>query len=521
MMDDRRMRSAEILIVDDLPENLNLLRKALEGRDFQLSLATTGEEALEIVALAPPDLILLDVMMPGIDGFETCRRLKKLKAGSEIPVIFTTAKDDLPHLKQGFRAGGVDYVVKPIITDELMVRIDTHLRNHFLKRDLADTNAELEATNNELAQKNAELEQEIKKRRSAEDHLEVADEQLSLVHNKEAERWGIAQFIGNSRTLGKILKEIERLHRTDTTSVLINGESGTGKELVARAIHYGGDRAAKPFIAVNCAAIPHDLAESLFFGHVKGSFSGAHRDQKGYFVLADGGTLFLDEVGEMPLPLQAKLLRVLEDGSFLPVGSTRETNVDVRVLAATNVDFPQKISQKLFREDLYYRLAGYTVEVPPLRERKEDIPLLAEHFLRMFAAEMSRPILELSADAVAELKAYEFPGNVRELKSVMERAMIECDETIVQPRHLRLSRERTQTPAPSAGAKMVTAEEIAAELPLNLEQAKTLLIQRALKETNGNLSKAAKLLGIHRNMIYRHMAQTEEKEDEPSQPTPQ
>jgi DNA-binding NtrC family response regulator len=505
MSDTHQLRGAKILIVDDIHENLSFLETALEQKDFQLSVATSGEGALRIIELAPPNLILLDVMMPGIDGFETCRRLKKMKGMKGVPVIFITAKGELPDLKEGFRSGGVDYVVKPIDTEELMVRIDTHLTNHFLTRQLAEANAGLEMKNQEMARKNEELEKEVEKRRLAEDHLEVADSQLSLANRKEAERWGIEHFVGKSRTMEVILAKIMRLHKTDTTSVLINGESGTGKELVARAVHHGSGRASKPFIVVNCAAVPGDLAESLFFGHSKGSFSGASHDQKGYFVLADGGTLFLDEVGEMPMPLQAKLLRVLEDGTFLPVGASREVKVDVRVVAATNADFQKKISEKFFREDLYYRLARYTVVVPPLRERKEDIPLLANHFLHMLAMETGRAILTLSPETLEELMAYDFPGNVRELKNVMERVMIECDGSIIQPRHLRQNNELARTVPPSSvTTSTIDADVIAAELPLNLEMAKDYLIRRALKETKGNVTNAAKLLGIHRNIIYRH-----------------
>lgn len=509
MSNSQHLRGAEILIVDDLHENLNFLEAALEEKDFQLSVATSGLAALKVAELSPPNLILLDVMMPGIDGFETCRRLKEMKGMKEVPVIFVTAKNETPDLAEGFRSGGVDYLVKPINTEELMVRIETHLTNHFLTRQLSEANAGLEVKNQELARKNEELERESKKRRRAEEDRDLSDGRLSLVEAIEAERWGIDQFIGTSQTLKNILNEIQRLHRADSTTVLINGESGTGKELVARAIHCGGSRASKAFIPVNCAAVPAELAESLFFGHTKGSFSGANRDQKGYFELADGGTLFLDEVGEMPLPLQAKLLRVLEDGAVLPIGSTREKKVDVRVLAASNVDFKRKIAEKGFREDLYYRLAGYTVHVPTLRERKEDVPILADHFLRIFSSEMGRSVLELSPKALDVLKAYDFPGNVRELKSVMERAMIECDDAIIQPQHLRLRHEVDLSGPNQGDTPTVSPEEIVQNLPLNLGQAEELLIHRALKETQGNISKASRLLGCQRSKVYQYLSQME------------
>ena len=219
--------------------------------------------------------------------------------------------------------------------------------------------------------------------------------------------------------------------------MLITGESGTGKELIARAIHFGGPRRQGPFIPVNCPAVPADLAESLFFGHVRGAFTGADADRKGYFELADGGTLFLDEIGDMSLTLQAKLLRVLEDGCVMPIGAARERRVDVRILAATNTDLQATMAQSGFRSDLYYRLAQFTVMVPPLRDHPEDIPLLADHFLQMFAAEMGLPKPPLSDDARSALTAYVFPGNVRELKNIIERALLESEGATIRTEHIR------------------------------------------------------------------------------------
>ncbi len=231
---------------------------------------------------------------------------------------------------------------------------------------------------------------------------------------------------------------MKRLQNFGSVNVLITGESGTGKELVARALHFGSNRAKGPFIPVNCVAIPEELAESMLFGHIRGAFTGATMDRKGYFEMAHGGTLFLDEIGDMPVTLQAKLLRVLEDGCITPLGSTRERKVDVRVVAATNANLAAQIDSGAFRQDLYFRLAQYTVALPPLRDRREDMPLLAQHFLRLFAAEMGIPTPAMDAEALRLLAAHPFPGNVRELKNVIERALIESGGLQVRAEHLRL-----------------------------------------------------------------------------------
>ncbi len=292
------------------------------------------------------------------------------------------------------------------------------------------------------------------------------------------------------------------MHQFPNTSVLITGESGTGKELVARSIHFGSARAKAPFVAINCVAIPAELAEATLFGHVKGAFTGATADRKGCFELAHGGTLFLDEIGDMPPSLQAKLLRVVEDGCVMPVGASESARVDVRLIAATNADLETRITAGAFREDLYFRLARYPLRTPSLCERIEDVPLLAEHFLRIFAAEMGRQPPLLSKQAVAALKAYRFPGNIRELKNIIERALIESSGETILPEHLQpLSRALSR----SNNVNHETKRGFAASLPLNLSEAEDALIQRALEETNGNIAEAARLLGVHRTRIYRKL----------------
>ncbi|HWB58340.1 MAG TPA: sigma-54 dependent transcriptional regulator [Chthoniobacteraceae bacterium] len=486
----------KILLVDDNPTNLQVLTDALEPEGYRILAAPSGEVALKIAARGEPDLILLDVMMSGLNGLETCRRLKADPATAEVPVIFISARGEMESVVEGFRAGGIDYITKPFHAGEVLARVENHLKNVRLTRELLDKNRELTATNERL-------QNEIQRREKAEAALQTADEKLTILSDREAKRWGIEGFVGQSKTIRKILQDVQRLHNFGATSVLMTGESGTGKELIARGIHYGGPRAAGPFVPVNCVAIPGELAESMFFGHVKGSFTGAVSDRKGYFELADGGTLFLDEIGDMPLALQAKLLRVLEDGIVTPVGASAGKAVDVRILAATNVDLHAKIAAGVFRQDLYFRLARFTVPTPPLRERREDVALLAAHFLNLFATEMGIKAPRLGGEALAALEAYHFPGNVRELKNIIERSLIESGGGEIQQQHLYLMPKVGGAGAPANPNKAGAV----ADLPLNLEEAENLLIQRALAQTNGNIAEAARLLGVHRTRIYRKIAQ--------------
>lgn len=360
--------------------------------------------------------------MPGMDGFEVCRKLKESDGTRSIPVIFITANNESNALIEGFRSGGVDFITKPFNAEEVLIRTRTHLQNSLLTQIVVEKNIALQA--------------EITRREQAEEAKAVSDDQLSLLSDREAAHWGIEGFIGKSGTFRKIIEDIRKLQNFDRGSVLISGESGTGKELVARAIHFGSSSAKKPFIPVNCSAITRELAESLLFGHMKGSFTGAHADRKGYFELAHGGTLFLDEIGELPIELQPKMLRVLEDGRVTRLGDVQERQVSVRVVAASNIDFKTKIADGEFREDLYFRLARFTVDLPPLRDRREDIPLLVQHFVKIYSNELSMPIPTIAEEAMQELEEYPFPGNVRELKNLVERALIECGGGAVAPEHL-------------------------------------------------------------------------------------
>ena len=481
-MSERR----RVLVVDDVIENLNLLGAILEREGLEVVGAPSAEVALQLVDKLELDLAMLDILMPGIDGLHLCRMLAERQ---RMPVIFVSGREDPETIVAAFDAGAVDYVTKPIQEREVIARVNTHLRLSRLQR-------ELELHNDALQQTNRKLEEQIAQRERAEAELRSADERLSSISAAEAERWGLAGFVGSAASWRDICDEIRRLHAFARTNVLILGESGTGKELVARAIHYGGARADQPFIAVNCSAIPAELAESTLFGHVRGAFTGATADRKGCFELAHRGTLFLDEIADLPLPLQAKLLRTLEDGSLMPVGATHARKVDVRVLCATHADLESRIRDNAFRSDLYFRLAQYVVRVPPLRERRQDIPLLVEHFLRLFSEEMKRKTPTFAPDALDSLLEYDFPGNVRELKNIAERALILSGGQTIERRHLQLSElTRPSQPAVSAAAPALES--------LNLDEVRERLIERALETTQGNVSAAARMLGVHRSWLYR------------------
>ena len=492
-MSEPDLQGAKILLVDDQPANLDILSDLLESQGYNVHLAPSGTIALKSAVRVVPDLILLDVMMPEMDGFEACRRLKEDDATKHIPVIFITARDLEEDVVTGFRTGGVDYITKPFKEEEVLVRVETQVRVNRLAQELVEKN---EA----LAEKNLELEAEIAQRKVLKGQLK-----------RETERWGLDGFIGESQAVKAIFEQVELMQDNPTTSVLITGESGTGKELIARAIHFGGPREEAPFVPVNCNAIPGELVESALFGHVRGAFTGANEDRAGHFEMADKGTLFLDEIGDMPVDLQGRLLRVIEDGEVWPVGASAGKQVDVRVLAATNADLQEKMDAGTFRQDLYFRLARYTVTAPALRNRKEDIPLLAKHFLRLFSTEMGREAPVLSAKAVEQLAGYDFPGNVRELKNIIERAMIESRGGEIEPDHLHF-----------LGGKSGADVNASSDLPMDLDaaerEANRRVVAQAMEKCGGNISEAARLLGTTRNRIYRIMnhkdtAATEGTED--------
>ena len=493
----------KLLLVDDTPANLNVLCELLEQEGYNISIALNGPDALELVQEVEPDLILLDVMMPGMDGYEVCSRLKGDARVRHIPVIFVTAKDLTEGVVAGFEAGGVDYITKPFREQEVLARVRTHLCLSQLRRELESQNNNLADKIDELADKNEQLEQEIAQRKKLKG-------QLSMISEREAERWGLEGFVGKSATLGKIFDDIRLMQESSNTSVLITGESGTGKELIARAVHFGSGRRDGPFVPVNCAALPGELVESLFFGHLKGAFTGADADRIGYFEMAHEGSLFLDEIGEMPLELQAKRLRVLEDGQVQRIGEKEGRKVDVRLVVATNQNLLQQIQEGRFRQDLYFRLARFTVTAPPLRERREDIPLLAQHFLQMFAAEMGREPSDFIPAALEALQGYGFPGNVRELKNIVERALIESRGGEVQPHHIHLVPESTSADSPLLSGSPIA--DLPQDLDLAVQQTELTVVKRALDRTAGNIAETARLLNTNRNRIYRVLEQEKKGE---------
>lgn len=499
--DPTNLTGAKILVVDDVAANRNLLSHTLESAGYTVSAAPSGEIALEVARLDVPDLVLLDIILPGLDGFEVCRRLKAEEQTRSIPIVFITAKDEPTSVVEGFRVGGVDYITKPFQTDEVLARVRTHLRINRLTQALVEKNRELSAANEKL-------QWEINRRHEAEAARQAADDQLSVFTNREAERWGIAGFIGNRPTLKRILDDVRHLQTVGATSVLIMGESGTGKELIARAIHFGGVKAGGPFIPVNCSAIPGELAESMLFGHVRGAFTGAHTDRRGCFELAHGGTLFLDEISEMPVALQPKLLRVIEDGIVVPVGATEERRVEIRVLAASNADFARLIAAGRFRQDLYFRLARFTVEVPPLRDRREDIPLLVGHFLQMFASEMNLPKPTLSSAALIVLQAYDYPGNVRELKNIVERSLIESGGVTIQSEHLhflnRLPEAAHEEGRSDCPASPMAPEGISVKPHLPSDEEKILAYVREHGSINNTECPQLLAAGMHRAWYLLH-----------------
>jgi len=404
-----------ILVVDDDAASLSALFECLRRASYRVLVAQDGASALERAVNGKPALILLDVMMPDIDGFETCRRLKRNASTADIPVLFLTALSETNEKVRGFEAGAVDYLTKPFQWEEVLARVRTHLSLRAAERALVDANRTLEAR---VAERTAELESSLAELDRLRRKLQAENSYLQQEIGAE-----MRDVVGSSRALRAVLDQVARVALSDTT-VLINGETGTGKELIARAVHDASPRRERPLVKLNCAAISAGLVESELFGHVKGAFTGATDKNVGRFQLADGGTLFLDEIGELPLETQVKLLRVLQEHEFEPVGSAKTQRIDVRVIAATNRRLEDEVARGKFRSDLYYRLNVFPVEVPPLRARREDIPELAAHFVERFSRRLGRSTRPLAREAVAQLMAHEWPGNVRELQNTIERALI-------------------------------------------------------------------------------------------------
>lgn len=449
------MSKARILIVEDEASMRRILRRLLEGAGHEIHEADSLIAAQEKFAGEPLDLVITDYRLKSGSGMDVLAAAMEFDA--TLPVIMVTAYATVDLAVGAMKDGMFDFLTKPFVPDTVLASVTRACRHARLLRE------------------NARLKEEVLR-------LEFGD----------------TVFLGESPIMESLRETIARVAPTDATA-LITGETGTGKELVARLIHSNSLRKANPFVVVNCAAIPETLLESHLFGHEKGAFTGADRARQGVFEAADGGTLFLDEAGEMPLSLQAKLLRVLMDGELHRVGSTTARHVDVRILAATHRDLRARVKEGQFREDLYYRLAVVPVHVPPLRSRREDLPALTRHFLNQVVVQLKAPRRTISEQAIRQLERYDFPGNVRELRNLVERACILCrgDEITAADFPLEGVAE------PEAG---VTVEALPEHLSLRdtLEHVELLMLRRALDESGGNQAKASRRLSISRSdMSYK------------------
>lgn len=436
-----------ILVIDDEEKMCWALERALSHEGYQVVTATRGLQGVKLAQETEPSMVILDLKMPDIDGIEVLKRIKKINP--HIPVIMITAHGTIDTAIEAMKIGAKDYITKPFKLEEIKLQIKQAL------------------------------------------HLSNLEGQVDFLRQELGRKYG--KIVGQSEAMKEVTLMIRQVAKTKTT-VLITGESGTGKEIAAVEIHNLSKRADKPFVALNCAALPEQLLESELFGHEKGAFTGSTAKKKGRFEIADKGTIFLDEIGEMPMSMQVKLLRVLQERCFERVGGTETLHVDVRVIATTNRDLAEAISNGTFREDLYYRLNVMRIIMPPLRTRKDDIPLLVNHFLEKFDPSRSKKI---SSKAMKVLTRYNWPGNIRELQNAIERALIVCQGAEIQPVHLPKellnSLEETIPPVISL-----------TEEGFSLADMEKQLIIKALEKHNYNQTKVAKYLGITRpTLIYR------------------
>jgi len=429
--------NASILIVDDQEPNISLLEQLLRETGYTCIASTMNpEEACALHCKNHYDLILLDLQMPGMDGFQVMEGLKATNTDSYLPILVLTVEPD--HKLRALQAGAKDFISKPFDLIEVKLRIHNMLEVRLLYKRLANYNKMLEQTvkiqTGDLTRANVQLTQEIEERKRAEESLrgtyaeikELKDrlEAENIYLQQEADReYNYGEIIGQSKVLTHVFSQVEQVAPMNAT-VLLLGDTGTGKGVLARAIHSSSARKNRPLITVNCTTLPAALVESELFGRERGAFTGSDARQIGRFELADGGTIFLDEIGEMPLELQSKLLRVIQDGEFERLGSPRTIKTDVRIIAATNRNLEEEIKNGRFREDLYYRLNVFPIMMPPLRLRKDDIPLLVNHFVAKFNKKIGKRIETVTKDTLNALQGYHWPGNVRELESVIERAVI-------------------------------------------------------------------------------------------------
>jgi len=441
---------ARVLIVDDEESIQGVLRQLFEYEGHQVQVAESGPAALRMVEKDPPHAIFLDVKMPDMDGIEALERLRERTPNT--PIVMISGHGTIETAIEATRRGAYDFLEKPLDTDRLLVTLRNVLEVRGLSQSVAELRSEVEAR---------------------------------------------YEIVGESYSIRQVLERVERVAPTDAR-VLITGENGTGKELVARAIHRLSRRVERPFVEVNCAAIPSELIESELFGHMRGSFTGAVQDRPGKFELADEGTLFLDEVGDMSMEAQAKVLRALEEGKVTRVGGQKTRAVDVRVVSATNKDPAEEIERGRFREDLFYRLNVVPIHVPPLRERREDIPPLVAHFVHLMTSREGVPVRELTSDAVALLQELDWPGNVRELRNTVERLLILASGDRVEARDVEML--VSGRPGPQGlGGELLRADTFA---DFKDRSERAFLLQR-LREHEWNVSETARTLDMPRSNLYK------------------
>ncbi len=455
------MSQSHILVIDDDPAVRQLLAETLTDEGHQVTVMSSGLEGVEAVKDQPVHVVLTDLQMPGIDGLETIERISKID--SKIIAIVMTGYGTIDYAVRAMKAGAFDFITKPFEPDTVAVVVRKALDVYKLKQE------------NHLLRK-------------------AVRDQYRLEH-----------LVGSSAPMRMVLDFVEKVADSDST-VLIEGESGTGKELIARMLHFNSMRRERSLVPVNCGAIPETLLESELFGHEKGAFTGAAHTRLGRFELAHGGTIFLDEVGEMSLPLQVKLLRVLQERCFERVGGTRTINVDVRIIAATNQDLALAVQERRFRQDLYYRLHVIPIHIPPLRERRSDIPLLVNHFISQFNQLRRTEILGMEPDALARMTEEEWPGNIRELENMVERLCV------LKKRGMLTLADLPERAVKNAGGKSVEApeqfirfSEDGINLTKELEHYENRLIGEALRKANGITSRAAQLLQVNRTTLVEKL----------------
>ncbi len=458
--------SASVLIIEDEPSVSSALAMRLKEQDYKALVAETGREGLKHLADGRVQVVLLDYKLPDADGLEV---LEKIRSDwPDVPVVMMTAFTNVDVAVQAMNLGASEYVSKPFRLDEMMLLVEKALEDHRIRTEVRQ------------------------------------------MHEQQQEEFGFGRMVARNPKMVEILDLLRNLAASEARTILLQGESGTGKDLAAKVLHYNSSRAERPFMNITCTALPESLLESELFGHEKGAFTDARQTKQGLFELADGGTIYLDEIGDMPHALQAKLLRFLEEKAFRRVGGTFDIRVDVRIIAATNRDLKALVESGAFREDLYYRLNIFPITLPPLRDRREEVPLLADYFIREFNREFKKEVQGVEPAALAVMQAYHWPGNVREMKNVVERAMLLADGGRLTVRSLPAEiREAAASGPPAAvSGEGVEREEgpvvRLGEGGVDLKQVERQLVEQAIEKAQGNQSRAAELLGITRDQLrYR------------------